>query len=174
MQSNVGMNHTALVSWNRRKAPFVEQNYSREHVWQFDGGTVVPASASPFLIPPHLSRVDAVDPEEAFVAALSSCHMLWFLSLASKEGHVVESYSDSASGHLQLDADGRGRITKVTLQPQVEFSGVSVSQVALMALHERAHSMCFLAASVKCEVVVEPISAPRIPQLTGNDDETVF
>jgi organic hydroperoxide reductase OsmC/OhrA len=166
--------HRATVSWNRREQPFLEQQYSREHVWNFDGGTVVPAAASPMVVPLQFTRLDAVDPEEAFAAALSSCHMLWFLSLASKEGHVVERYVDTATAHLKTTADGRGHVTKVTLNPQVDFLGPALPHVALLALHERAHSMCFLAASVKCEVLVEPMNAAQPQASSSSDDDTFF
>lgn len=148
--------HTAVVSWERRGAPFVGSKYSREHEWRFDGGLVVPASESPHIVPPPGSNAALVDPEEAFVASLASCHMLWFLSFAAKDGYIVERYEDAPVGTLAENAQGRVAMTHVTLRPQVTFSGIAADPVALYALHERAHAACFLAASVKTDITIEP------------------
>ncbi len=145
--------HTAKVVWNRGDREFTYQKYSRDHEWRFDGGVVVRASASPA----YMGGADCVDPEEAFVASLSACHMLTFLALCTKERLVVESYEDDAIGHLEKDADGKMAITRVTLRPNIVFSGGDLSQETLDKLHHDAHEMCFIASSVKTEITVEPV-----------------
>lgn len=148
--------HAAIVRWSRQGAPFTDGRYSRGHVWTFDGGVTVPASASPHVVPLPMSVEAAVDPEEAFVAALSSCHMLWFLSLAAKHGWIVETYEDDARGTLAKNAEGRLAITEVQLRPRVVFGAVTPPASEQLALHEAAHHACFLASSVKSEVRVTP------------------
>lgn len=145
--------HTAKVVWNRGDREFTYQKYSRDHEWRFDGGEVVRASASPA----YMGGEDCVDPEEAFVASLSACHMLTFLALCTKERLVVESYEDDAVGHLEKDADGKMAITRVTLRPTIVFSGGDPSQETLDKLHHDSHEMCFIASSVKTEITVEPV-----------------
>lgn len=153
--------YTTLVRWERGSGPFLDHRYSRGHVWRFDGGVEVPASSSPSVVPPPMSRVDAVDPEEAFVASLSSCHMLWFLSLAAKKRFIVDSYEDQAEGVMEQNAQGRLAMTKVTLRPLVAFSGTACPDRAQVeALHHQAHAECFIANSVLTEVVC----APRYPE----------
>lgn len=117
----------------------------------------MPASSSPAVVPIPLSEASAVDPEEAFIASLASCHMLWFLAIAAKRGHVVDAYADDASGVLAKNADGRLAMTTVTLRPFVTFSGAKLlDRAALDALHHAAHEECFIAASIRSEVVIEP------------------
>jgi organic hydroperoxide reductase OsmC/OhrA len=153
--------HTATIRWARGTQPFVDRRYSRAHQWQFDGGTVVPASASPQVVRAPYSDAAAVDPEEAFVAALSSCHMLWFLDLAAQAGLCVDSYDDEAEGHMAPAADGRHWIERVLLRPQVRFFGERQPAAAeLERLHHEAHALCFLARSVRSEVLVQPRYAP--------------
>jgi organic hydroperoxide reductase OsmC/OhrA len=150
--------HTVVIAWERNGAAFTDNRYSRGHRWQFDGGIEVPASASPQVVPPPLSAEEAVDPEEAFVASLSSCHMLWFLSIAAKRGFVVESYRDEASGVVAENAEGKPAMTRVTLRPRVMFSGPQRPSAAEHeALHREAHVECFIARSVKTEVRCEPL-----------------
>lgn len=154
------MGHYAVqISWNRREGEtFSDNRYSRAHTWRFDGGVELPASASPQIVPLPLSREDAVDPEEAFVASLSSCHMLWFLSIAAERGYVVERYDDRAEGVLEKNHEGRLAITEVTLNPRVQFSGASTTTpAALRELHHLAHEKCFIAASVTTAVRVAGI-----------------
>lgn len=147
--------YVATVRWVRDTADFRDGRYSRAHVWTFDGGVEVPASASPHVVPAPMSRVEAVDPEEAFVASLASCHMLWFLALAAKRGFVVDSYVDAAHGVMEQDGSGRLAITRVTLRPCIEFGGErSPSAAQLAELHHAAHESCFIANSVKTEVTV--------------------
>jgi organic hydroperoxide reductase OsmC/OhrA len=153
--------HKAVVSWSRQGAAFTDNRYSRGHRWRFDGGVEVPASASPHVVPPPLSVAAAVDPEEAFVAALSSCHMLWFLSLAAKRGFTVEDYRDEALGIMDLDAGGRLAITRVLLRPAVRFSGPRLpSPEERAALHHAAHEECTIAHSVRSDIRCEPRDAP--------------
>ncbi|NJN69185.1 MAG: peroxiredoxin [Nitrospira sp.] len=148
--------YDARISWRRNGAKFSDNRYSRGHEWSFDGGVRVPASSSPSIVPAPYSVVEAVDPEEALVATASSCHMLWFLSLAAKRGFVVESYVDDAFGVMEKNSAGRLAFTRITLRPQAEFSGQRSPNVAeLDALHHEAHDECFIANSLKCEVVVE-------------------
>lgn len=149
--------YTAESKWHRGEQKFTDNRYSRAHSWLFDGGAVVPASSSPQVVPLPMSDPAAVDPEEAFVAALSSCHLLWFLSVAAKRGFVVDTYADAAAGVMAKNAAGKLAITKVTLRPLVTFSGVKVPDRAeLDALHHAAHAECFIAHSVRSEVVIEP------------------
>jgi organic hydroperoxide reductase OsmC/OhrA len=153
--------HKVVVVWSRDGAVFTDNRYSRGHRWHFDGGVEVPASSSPHVVPVPLSVAAAVDPEEAFVASLSSCHMLWFLSVAAKLRFTVDSYRDEAVGVMARDASGKLAMTRVTLRPQVQFGGdpqPSADQIAEM--HHEAHEQCFIARSVKSEVVCEPIGIP--------------
>ena len=148
--------YTAGIRWSRGQQKFTDNRYSRAHTWHFDGGTVVPASSSPAVVPLPMSDAGAVDPEEAFVASLSSCHMLWFLSLAAKQGYTVDAYADDASGVMAKNAAGKLAMTTVTLRPLVTFSGAKLpDRAALDALHHAAHGECFIAASIRSEVVIE-------------------
>ncbi|BDI30775.1 peroxiredoxin [Capsulimonas corticalis] len=142
--------HTSTVIWRRDPAEvFTDNRYSRAHDWTFDGGVSVRASSSPHAVRVPLSDPSAVDPEEAFVASLSSCHMLCFLSLAATRGFVVEEYRDNAVGVLKKDEAGRLAITKVTLRPRITFSGDAPTADEIESLHHAAHDECFLANSVK-------------------------
>ena len=150
--------HTALIRWNLGDADFLSKRYSRGHSWTFDGGVVVPASSSPLVVPLPMSDADAVDPEEAFVAALSSCHMLWFLDIASRAGFAIASYEDAAEGRMGRNGAGKLVVDLVTLRPRVRVTGARVPDPArLAALHHEAHEECFLANSVRCEIRCEPI-----------------
>jgi organic hydroperoxide reductase OsmC/OhrA len=150
-------NYGATVAWSRNGAAFVDGRYSRAHVWQFDGGLEVPGSSSPSVVPLPYSDPAAVDPEEAFVASLSSCHMLWFLSIAAAKGFVVDTYRDEAVGIMEKDAEGKLAITRVTLRPIAKFNGASIpTEAELGDLHHEAHQKCFLANSVKSEIRCEP------------------
>jgi organic hydroperoxide reductase OsmC/OhrA len=150
--------HTALVRWDLGDHDFLGKRYSRAHTWTFDGGVVVPASSSPQVVAVPMSDARAVDPEEAFVAALSSCHMLWFLDIASRAGYVVDRYEDAADGHMGRNAAGKLVVDLVTLRPRTRFAGERVPDAAaLAALHHEAHEECFLANSVRCEIRCEPV-----------------
>ncbi|WP_445501551.1 OsmC family protein [Microvirga sp. G4-2] len=148
--------YTATVRWTRGEGEaFSDNRYSRGHVWSFDGGITVPGSASPSVVPLPFSREDAIDPEEAFVAAVSSCHMLTFLSIAAKKRFVVDRYEDKALGIMTPNEKGKLFVSKVTLDPVIEFSGdkrPSPEQIADM--HHLAHKECFIANSVLTEIVV--------------------
>ena len=150
--------YTATIRWSREGAEgFAKGQYSRAHEWAFDGGAVVPASASPHVVPAPWSDPAGVDPEEAFVASLSSCHMLFFLDFARRAGFVIDDYVDEAEGVLEKRADGKMAMTRVTLRPRVEWGGEAPEAAALADLHHRAHEACFIANSVTTEVVVEPL-----------------
>lgn len=148
----------ATIEWKWDGEDYRRNKYSRRHTWTFDGGLVVNASSSPHVVPLPMSDASAVDPEEAFVASLSSCHMLSFLFIASKQGFVVGSYRDEAVGHLNKTPDGKMAITTVTLRPATKFSGEKVpTPEELHELHHQAHEICFIANSVRTEVNIEPI-----------------
>ena len=143
--------HKANIKWTRGSVDFAYKTYSRDHSWRFDNGVEVPASAAPA----YLGNAQRVDPEAAFVAALSSCHMLTFLALASNKGFVVDSYEDSAVGHLEKNAGGKLAITRVELHPKIIYGGAKQPTPAdLEWLHDKAHRECFIANSVTTEVRV--------------------
>jgi len=148
--------HTAEILWERHGSRFTDNRYSRVHSWSFDGGAVIAASSSPHVVRVPFSDPSCVDPEEAFVASLSSCHMLWFLSFAARDGYLVDRYADAASGEMAKNADGREAVTRVTLRPAVTFSGALVPDDGAVArLHHEAHESCFLANSVKTVIEIE-------------------
>ena len=150
--------YSATILWERGSHPFTDNRYSRSHRWRFDGGQEVAAAASPHLVPGPYADPAAIDPEEAFVASLSSCHMLWFLGLAGKRGYCVDRYRDAASGIMEKNAEGRVAITRVTLRPEASFSGAKQpNRAELDALHHEAHERCFIANSVRSEVRCEPV-----------------
>jgi organic hydroperoxide reductase OsmC/OhrA len=152
--------YSATISWDKGPAPFVDKRYSRAHLWQFDGGLVVRASSSPHSVPVPYSDPGAVDPEEAFVAALSSCHMLWFLSIAAKHGFCVQSYRDHAVGMMDKNSAGKFGMTHVSLKPHAVFTPAKVPSVdALREMHEEAHRECYLANSVTTLVTADPTFA---------------
>ena len=157
--SKYGHEYGADVLWQRAAhEDFTDQRYSRRHRLRFDGGTEVQGSSSPSVVPLPMSDAAAVDPEEIFVASLAACHMLWFLSLAAQNGHVVDSYHDAAVGVMTRNADGKLWISVVTLRPEVRFGGERrPTAEALLRLHDRAHEECFIANSVKTEVQCEPV-----------------
>jgi organic hydroperoxide reductase OsmC/OhrA len=143
--------HKATVKWARDGADFGYKTYSRNHVWLFQNGVELPASAAPA----YLGDPNRVDPDSAFVAALSSCHMLTFLALASNKGFVVESYEDNAVGVLEKNANGKLAVTRVDLHPKIAFGGDSApSQAELSWLHDKAHRECFIANSVTTRISV--------------------
>ncbi len=145
--------HLAQVTWTRGEQDFLDKRYSRRHLLRFDGGLEVPGSASPHVVRPPMSDPAALDPEEAFVASLSSCHMLWFLSIAAQRGFRVDRYVDSAVGTMAKNAGGKMAMSVVTLRPEVVFSGESRPTGAQIdELHHEAHAECFIANSVKTDV----------------------
>lgn len=150
--------YTATVTWTRpADAKFSDNRYSRAHEWTFDGGTKVPASSSPLVVPVPMSVTAAVDPEEAFIASLSSCHMLFFLFHAAKRGFIVERYEDRAIGLMGKNAEGRTAMVKVVMKPAVTWGGDRQPDAAtLEAIHHQSHLDCYIANSVNTEVTVEP------------------
>jgi len=149
--------YTTQVRWQRGpRDDFTGNRYSRGHEWRFDGGSVVAASASPHIVPLPYSVEAGVDPEEAFVAALSSCHMLFFLSLAGRDGLLVDEYVDDAVGTMGRDEQGRQYVQRVVLRPRVRFApGGEPDRAVLERLHHGAHERCFIANSVRTEVITE-------------------
>jgi organic hydroperoxide reductase OsmC/OhrA len=146
----------ATIHWSNEDEAFVNQRYSRRHTWIFDGGASIAASSSPDIVPAPMSDASAVDPEEAFVASLSSCHMLWFLSLAAKAGFVAMEYSDKAVGEMRENDAGKSYIGIVTLRPVVKWGGDrEPTPTELRRLHHQAHEECFIANSVKTEIRIE-------------------
>lgn len=148
--------YVATIRWQRGTQDFTDNRYSRGHEWIFDGGVTVPASASPDVVPLPMAVAENVDPEEAFVASLSSCHMLFFLSIAAGAGYVIDEYTDDAIGHLGKNADGKSAMTEVVLRPRVRYSGDRVpDRIEIEEMHHRAHEMCFIANSVTTDVRTE-------------------
>lgn len=145
----------ATVRWQRGAQPFVDQRYSRAHLWSFDGGLQVPASSSPLSVPVPMSDAASLDPEEALVAAASSCHMLFVLSLAAQRGFVVDEYSDHATGTLECNAAGRMAITGIRLRPVIAFAGDRPDAGTLAAIHHEAHEQCYIANSLNARITVE-------------------
>ena len=150
------MAYKVSVIWEKKPDEvFVNKRYSRSHTWIFDGGIQVAASSSPHVVPLPMSSESAVDPEEAFIASLSSCHMLWFLSIAAENNYIVESYEDHAEGILGKDQDGKLAMTQVTLHPRVVFNGKTTpSREQIEELHHLAHEECYIANSVKTSITI--------------------
>ena len=144
--------HSAEVIWSC-EGDFLNGTYSRAHQWRFDGGIEVPGAPSPSIVAPPLGKIEAIDPEEAYIASISSCHMLWFLDFAQRAGWSVASYRDHATGDLKM-TDGRAWIPRVDLNIEVSFDGTAPDEAAHLALHDKAHHACFIANSVKTEIVV--------------------
>ncbi len=146
----------ATIHWTSRDDAFASNRYSRAHTWHFDGGVNVPASSSPDIVPVPMSDESAVDPEEAFVASISSCHMLWFLSIAAKAGFVVADYRDEATGQMQKNERGRLFIANVTLRPKIRWSSEpEPTSVQIAQMHYQAHEECFIANSVITDIRIE-------------------
>lgn len=145
-----------MIRWERKEEGFLAGKYSREHTWHFDGGAVVSASAAPTNVPAPFSNPANVDPEEAFVAAISSCHMLWFLYLASREGFQLDRYEDRSIGRMTPNEKGLKWVSQVILRPSIDWSGTKrPSATDVERLHHQAHEQCFIANSVKTEIRVE-------------------
>jgi organic hydroperoxide reductase OsmC/OhrA len=153
--------HKATICWARTGPDFTKGRYSREHTWAFDGGITVPASPAPSVVPAPWSNAAHVDPEEAFVAAIASCHMLTFLWLASREGFQADSYEDEATGVVTKNERGVPWVSKVTLRPRILWSGPKLpANGDLDRLHQRAHEECYIANSIKSEVAIAHPSNP--------------
>jgi organic hydroperoxide reductase OsmC/OhrA len=145
--------HKATICWSRNGSDFGYKNYSRDHIWRFDNGVEIPGSAAPA----YLGNPQRVDPEAAFVAALSSCHMLTFLAIASSRGFVVDSYDDNAVGHLEKNVNGKLAVTRVDLHPKMAFGGSKQpTQTDIDGLHDKAHKECFIANSVTTTIAILP------------------
>jgi organic hydroperoxide reductase OsmC/OhrA len=152
--------HKATISWKRTSEEFLKGKYSREHTWTFDGGAVVQASPSPNVVPAPWSNPANVDPEEAYVAAISSCHMLTFLYLAGKQGFQIDSYDDTAVGQMAKNERKVPWVSTVTLSPRIAYSGTKrPNRAEEEHLHHEAHEQCFIAQSIKTEVVVKSVAA---------------
>ena len=145
--------HTAFLRWSEGNLPFTAESYNRDHTWTTGSGVEVPATSAP----EYKGSTDRVNPEEAFVGALASCHMLTFLAIASKKRLTVLAYEDDPVGTLEQNAAGKMAITRVELRPRVRFGGTPPDDAALHQLHDRAHANCFIANSVSCEVVTTPL-----------------
>jgi organic hydroperoxide reductase OsmC/OhrA len=149
--------HTATIRWFASPGEdFAKGQYSRAHSWSFDGGAVVPASASPHIVPAPWSDSAGVDPEEAFIASAASCHMLFFLDFARRAGVIVTGYEDEAEGVMEKGGDGKIRITHIMLRPRIVYGDVAPTDAMLDELHHKAHEACFIANSITSEVTIEP------------------
>ena len=150
--------YSATVDWQRGGQDFGGNKYSRAHTWTFDGGVTVAGSSAPNALPPPLSREDAIDPEEALVAAASACHMLFFLALAARKGFIVDRYTDTAAGDMTKNERGKLYVSKITLAPQITWSGAKhPAPQDIDALHHRAHEECYIANSIRAEVVISTL-----------------
>ncbi len=149
--------YCATIKWQcQSDEKFIDNKYSRAHVWEFDGGEIVQASSSPHVVPMPYSIQANVDPEEAFIASISSCHMLFFLSIAAKRRYVIESYTDNATGIMQINEDKKMSMTDVTLKPRIVFSGEKQpTKEQIDKIHHQAHEQCFIANSVKTKINIE-------------------
>ena len=148
--------HFATIRWVASPGEdFAKGQYSRAHSWNFDGLANVAASASPHIVPMPWANPDAVDPEEGFVASVSSCHMLFFLDFARRAGVIVTSYDDEAEGEMERGSDGKTRITRITLRPKIAFADTPPTEEMLAELHHKAHEACFIANSITSEIVIE-------------------
>ena len=148
--------HFATIRWFASPGEdFAKGQYSRAHSWNFDGLANVAASASPHIVPMPWANPDAVDPEEGFVASVSSCHMLFFLDFARRAGVIVTSYDDEAEGEMERGSDGKTRITRITLRPKIAFADTPPTEEMLADLHHKAHEACFIANSNTSEIVIE-------------------
>jgi organic hydroperoxide reductase OsmC/OhrA len=143
--------HKVTLRWERGGAEFSYQTYPRDHIWSFDGGHTMTGTAAPA----YLGTPANVDPEEAFVASLSSCHMLTFLAIACKQKFALDSYGDEAIGYMEKNAEGKMAITRVELHPTLSWSGDRIpSAEELDKMHHAAHENCFIANSVRTNVRV--------------------
>lgn len=149
--------YTANIIWHRNNETFIDNKYSRAHQWEFDGGISIAASSSPHIVPLPYSVEANVDPEEAFIASLSSCHMLFFLGIAAKKRLLVDSYIDHAEGMLEEDTDGNIAMTKVILNPTIIYLGKQPSNEEIQKIHHLSHQQCFLANSVKTKITVKKV-----------------
>lgn len=147
--------YKATIKWTRTSPDFIKGRYSREHTWTFDGGVTVPASSSPSVVPVPYSNTACVDPEEAFVASISSCHMLTYLYFAQRQGFQIDSYEDEATGVVTKNEKGAMWVSSVKLNPKIAYSGDKMpGPEDVERLHHLAHEQCFIANSVKTDVAI--------------------
>ena len=147
--------HRATVRWEQAGGPFAKRQYSRAHTWSFDGGVTVPAAASPHAVPIQFTDASAVDPEEAYIAAIASCHLLSFLPLAALAGFEVLRYEDEAVGRMAKNERGQYWVAEVELAPRITWAEGKAPDAAREAeLHHRAHDDCYIANSVRTEIRV--------------------
>lgn len=150
--------YKATITWKRNGANFTDNRYKRAHLWQFDGGVKMPASSSPHVVPLPYSDPSAVDPEEALLAAMASCHMLAFLSIAAKRGYIVDEYKDAAEAIMEKNSAGKWAITKAVLHPVSKYSAnAAPKKEEDLEMHHEAHEECFIANSVRTEINIEPV-----------------
>lgn len=148
-------NYIATIRWKNAGPDFIKGKFSREHTWSFDGGVTIPASPSPHVVPTPWSNPAGVDPEEAFVASVSSCHMLTLLWLAGRQGFQADSYEDTAVGIMAKNERGAMWVSQITLRPRIQWSGAKIpTQADLDSLHHHAHEQCFIANSVKTDIKI--------------------
>jgi organic hydroperoxide reductase OsmC/OhrA len=149
----------ATIKWENSGPDFLKNEYSREHQWIFDGGTVIAATAAPSIVPAPWSNPEYVDPEEAFIASLSSCHMLFFIHIAAQRGFLLDAYSDDAEGTMEKNSDGKVAITRVVLHPKPVFSGNNIpDEDEISSMHHNAHKDCFIANSVTTVIEIDSSS----------------
>ncbi|HEV7782243.1 MAG TPA: OsmC family protein [Chitinophagaceae bacterium] len=149
------MNYSAIITWQKQEdEQFEKGRYSRVHQWSFDGGMTIAASSSPSVVPLPMSDASLIDPEEAFLASLSSCHMLFFLSIAAKKRIIVERYKDHITGMMGPDSEGKMAMLNATLDPVIIFSGDQPSTETIRGIHELAHQSCYIASSVKTKIEI--------------------
>ncbi|MEQ8957527.1 MAG: OsmC family protein [Coleofasciculus sp. C2-GNP5-27] len=145
----------AEIDWQLGSQNFLDRSYSRAHSWRFDGGSEIPATASHHIVPVPLSVPENVDPEEAFVASLASCHMLFFLDFAARAGYEIKRYTDRAVGTLAKNKQGKFAMTRVILQPVIDFGGANIpDSQAIDRLHHKSHDHCFIANSVHTQIEI--------------------
>lgn len=157
-KENAMSQHKATIIWERGNQSFTDSQYSREHKWKLDGNVEIIASSSPVNVPVPFSNPTAIDPEEAFVASISSCHMLWFLAISSKKKFIIDHYLDDAFGEMKKNENNCYYISTVVLQPNIKFSGKNIpSKEEQLSIHEKAHAQCFIANSVKSTIECKPI-----------------
>lgn len=148
--------YEATISWERAGQTFTDNRYSRAHRWRFDGGAQIEASSSPYVVPLPMSVAANVDPEEALVAAASSCHMLFFLSIAARRGFVVDRYADHAYGVMEKNDEGKTAMTRIALRPQIAFGGErQPTPQQIDEIHHESHAQCYIANSLRCEIIIE-------------------
>ena len=152
------MKHLAKVTWEKQpQESFTDNAYSRVHNWEFDGGATIQASSSPHIVPIPFSNPDLVDPEEAFLAAAASCHMLFFLSIAASQGYQIMAYNDQAEGILQKNDQNQLAFAQIALKPEVVCGGEKLPDESQMQkMHEQAHERCFIAQSIKASIKIFP------------------